>query len=163
MLEYISKKYIDNNRNISYVFQDDRLIPWKTIYENLCLVSKDRYDSKTIKSKINSSLEDVGLLEYSAYYPSQLSGGMKQRVNIARAMLINFDIIIMDEPFKSIHGENKSKIINKMKNIFEEFNATVIFVSHYEEEIHRLADKVIRLAGEPIRIVEEYYVNKIDI
>lgn len=85
---------------------------------------------------------------------------MNQRVNIARALVIPSNIIIMDEPFKSIDKDNKVKIINRMKNIFKESNVTVIFVTHYEEEIFLLSDKVIKLGGEPIQIIEEYYVDK---
>ncbi|WP_354093308.1 ATP-binding cassette domain-containing protein [Clostridium gasigenes] len=160
LLNYISNKCLEENKNISYVFQEDRLIPWQTVYENLELVCKRYYEDKDISNKVNNGLKEVGLLDYARYYPNQLSGGMNQRVNIARALAIPSNIIIMDEPFKSIDKNNKIEIINKMKNIFKESNATVIFVTHYEEENFLLSDKVIRLGGEPIQIIEEYYVDK---
>lgn len=147
------------NKNISYIFQEDRLIPWETVYDNLELISKRYYNNEDMTREIKSILNEVGLLEYSLYYPNQLSGGMNQRVNIARGLLIHSNIILMDEPFKSIDKENKIKIITYMKNRFNKYNVTVIFVTHNEEEILLLADKVIKLSGEPIEIIEEYYID----
>lgn len=112
-----------------------------------------------MSKEINNILKEVGLLEYALYYPSQLSGGMNQRVNIARALLIHSNIVIMDEPFKSIDKENKIKIVTYMKNRFNKYNVTVIFVTHNEEEILMLADKVIKLSGEPVEIIEEYSID----
>ena len=123
------------------------------------LISKRYYNKKDINKEINNILNEVGLLEYALYYPNQLSGGMNQRVNIARALLIQFNIMIMDEPFKSIDRDNKVKIIANMKNRFNKSNVTVIFVTHNDEETSVLADKVIRLDGEPVNVVEEYYVD----
>jgi NitT/TauT family transport system ATP-binding protein len=89
-------------KDISYIFQEDRLIEWLTVKENLELTLKKYYDSSIIEEKIHKLLELVGISDIKDKYPNSLSGGMKQRVNIARAFGKPSKIILMDEPFKSL-------------------------------------------------------------
>lgn len=102
LLNNIAEILLKENRKISYVFQSDSLIPWRNIYNNLKIVIKKYLRGKELESEIDTILELVGLSEFKYYYPHELSGGMKQRVNLARALIGGPEIILMDEPFKSL-------------------------------------------------------------
>nr|WP_279221621.1 ATP-binding cassette domain-containing protein [Clostridium septicum] len=98
----------------------------------------------------------MGLEESKKLYPNELSGGMKQKINIARALISKSKFLIMDEPFKSIDIKSKIKIINIIKEKIRKEKLTVIFVSHDKEEIDLLGEKIFILDGQPIKIIEEY-------
>lgn len=89
-------------QDMSFVFQEDRLIPWLTVYDNMKFVLKGKYPNDKLKEIISDYLLLVGMEDYHGFYPSDLSGGMKQRASIARALAYDGEIIIMDEPFKSL-------------------------------------------------------------
>lgn len=154
LLNYISNELLEKGISISYIFQNDNLIPWKNIYSNLKLIGKNHFKKNVIDKEIDRILEYVGLKDFKYYYPSELSGGMKQRVNIARALLGNFDVIIMDEPFKSLDIQCKSNIINIIKKLNVEKRITIIMVTHDKEEILSLADNLFLVGNRPVRIIE---------
>lgn len=137
---------------VSYIFQDDRLIDWLTVSENIVLVVKKLYNKKTSEELCDKYLDLVGIKEYKNYYPQMLSGGLRQRVNIARAFIYTSKIIIMDEPFKSIDVINKEIIMNNFKQILEREERTVLFVTHDIEEAILLSDKIYVLGNSPIEI-----------
>ena len=87
-------------KTFSYIFQEDRLLPWSTVKENIKFVLESRYDDNEAERIANQYMDMVGLREYAHYYPRQLSGGMKQRVAIARAFAYPADILLMDEPLR---------------------------------------------------------------
>ncbi|MBQ6630778.1 MAG: ABC transporter ATP-binding protein [Romboutsia sp.] len=140
------------NLGISYIFQDDRLIDWLTVEENIKLVVKKYYKEKEIDELCKKYLKLVDIYEYKDYYPQMLSGGIRQRVNIARAFIYPSKIIIMDEPFKSIDVKNKLMIMEKFKNILKKDNRTVLFVTHDIDEALYLGDKVFVLGDRPLKI-----------
>ena len=140
------------NYGISYIFQEDRLIDWLTVEENISLVVKRIYDKKKIKKLCDKYLDLVGIKEYKNYYPQMLSGGLRQRVNIARAFIYASKIIIMDEPFKSIDVINKEIIMNNFKKILEKEKRTVLFVTHDIDEAILLSDKIYVLGNSPVEI-----------
>lgn len=137
---------------ISYIFQDDRLIDWITVGENIKIVVKKYYNNKELEKLIDKYLELVGIKEYKNYYPQMLSGGIRQRVNIARALIYPSKIIIMDEPFKSIDIKNKKEIIDRFKEILKEDKRTVLFVTHDIEEALDLSDYIFVLGDSPVNI-----------
>ena len=141
-----------NTCDISYVFQEDRLIDWLTVEENISLVVKRIYDKKKIKKLCDKYLDLVGIKEYKNYYPQMLSGGLRQRVNIARSFIYPSKIIIMDEPFKSIDVVNKEIIMNNFKKILEKEKRTVLFVTHDIDEAILLSDKIYVLGNSPVEI-----------
>ena len=120
------------DRKISYLFQEPRLLPWKTVYGNIEFVLQGLQMSDR-ESIIKKYLELVGLWEFRGYYPKELSGGMKQRVSMARAFAYQSDILLMDEPFKSLDHEMKINLINSFKTLWKANKPTVIFVTHDEE------------------------------
>lgn len=140
------------NYGVSYIFQEDRLIDWLTVEENISLVVKRIYDKKKIKKLCDKYLDLVGIKEYKNYYPQMLSGGLRQRVNIARSFIYPSKIIIMDEPFKSIDVINKEIIMNNFKKILEKEKRTVLFVTHDIDEAILLSDKIYVLGNSPVEI-----------
>lgn len=155
LLNYISEELLKEDRRISYVFQNDSLIPWKNIYNNLKIVVKKHLKGKELDSELDTILGLVGLNEFKYYYPYQLSGGMKQRVNLARALIGEPEIILMDEPFKSLDIKCKKDIINIVKELNLEKKITIILVTHDKEEILNLADTVFLLGERPVKILDE--------
>ena len=140
------------NVGISYIFQDDRLIDWLTVEDNIKLVIKKYYNEKEINELCDKYLKLVGIYEYKNYYPQRLSGGIRQRVNIARAFIYPSKIIIMDEPFKSIDIKNKMIIMDNFKEILAKDNRTVLFVTHDIEEAIYLGDTGFVLGDRPVKI-----------
>lgn len=141
-----------DEQGISYIFQDDRLIDWLTVEDNIKLVVKKHYKENDADKLCEKYLKLVGISEYNKHYPQMLSGGIRQRVNIARAFIYPSKIVIMDEPFKSIDIKNKYIIMEKFKEILKKENRTVLFVTHDIEEALFLGEKIFILGGKPIKI-----------
>ena len=154
LLNYIANELLQKGIKVSYIFQNDNLIPWKNVYSNLKLIAKNNIKEDQVEIEIDKILEEVGLKEFKYYYPNELSGGMKQRVNIARALLGTFDVILMDEPFKSLDIKCKSNIISIIKDLNIKKGITIIMVTHDKEEILNLADNLFLLGNRPVQILE---------
>ena len=147
-------KGIDSDK-LSFVFQEDRLIDWITVEENIKLILRKDY-TKTQADKICSKyLELVDVVDYKDYYPQKLSGGMRQRVNIARAFAKQSEIIIMDEPFKSIDIKNKNDIMKLLKEIIQNENRTVLLVTHDIEEALYFDGNIFILGDTPLILRKE--------
>lgn len=153
LLNYISEKLYYENKRIAYVFQEDNLIPWKNIYVNLKIVAKKYFEKSILEKEINNALVKVRLEKYKYFYPRELSGGMRQRINFARALIGNPEVILMDEPFKSLDIKSKNNIIELIKNL-KNTDITIILVTHDINEILMLADVVYYLGGRPVEIIE---------
>lgn len=137
---------------ISYIFQEDRLIEWLTIKENLDLALKKYYDKFVIDKKINELLELVGIYNIKNKYPNALSGGMRQRVNIARAFGKPSKVILMDEPFKSLDYKLKYTIIDEFKNLLTKEKRMVILVTHDLDEAIYFQGNIIVFNNKPVEI-----------
>lgn len=154
LLNYISQKYCFENKKIAFVFQNDNLIPWQNIYVNLKIIAKQYFDKEKIEEEIDKILKDIGLIEFKNSYPNELSGGMRQRINFARALIGSPDIILMDEPFKSLDIKSKHEMINLVMELRKKSIVTIILVTHSIDEIIKLSDIVYLLGGRPVRILE---------
>ena len=154
LLNYISQKYCFENKKIAFVFQKDNLIPWENIYVNLKIIAKQYFDKEKIEKEIDKILKDIGLIEFKNSYPNELSGGMRQRINFARALIGSPDIILMDEPFKSLDIKSKHEMINLVMELRKKSIVTIILVTHSIDEIIKLSDIVYLLGGRPVRILE---------
>ena len=153
LLNYISEKLYYENKRIAYVFQEDNLIPWKNIYVNLKIVAKKYFEKSILEKEINNALVKVRLEKYKYFYPRELSGGMRQRINFARALIGNPEVILMDEPFKSLDIKSKNNMIELIKKL-KNTDITIILVTHDINEILMLADVVYYLGGRPVEIIE---------
>ena len=154
LLNYISQKYCFENKKIAFVFQNDNLIPWENIYVNLKIIAKQYFDKEKIEKEIDKILKDIGLIEFKNSYPNELNGGMRQRINFARALIGSPDIILMDEPFKSLDIKSKHEMINLVMELRKKSIVTIILVTHSIDEIIKLSDIVYLLGGRPVRILE---------
>ncbi|MBD7913717.1 ABC transporter ATP-binding protein [Clostridium sp. Sa3CUN1] len=158
LIKYIKDQLLLKGEKVSVVYQESRLIPWKNVYRNLELVIKNKYKKEDRNKYIEEVLRNMNLNGIESLFPHELSGGMKQRINIARAILFDGDIFIMDEPFKGLDKYNKEKIIYFLKDYFKKKQKTVIIISHDINEVREFADKYILIKDNPV-IKEVVYIN----
>jgi NitT/TauT family transport system ATP-binding protein len=128
---------------LGYVFQDPRLLPWRTVLQNMLYVQND--DSKTTRDRVLTYLDMVGLRKNAESYPSQLSGGMQQRVGIARAFAVEPDLLLMDEPFSHLDAITARSLRENLQDIWSQTRKTVLFVTHDVLEAVQLSDRIIML------------------
>ena len=152
---------INNTKRVGYVFQEPRLLPWKTTLDNVLLpltisgVEKNKAEEKALHY-----LEKMGLSGFETYYPSQLSGGMLQRVSLARAFALEPDLLLLDEPFSALDLRLKSVLETMLKELLEENPIPVLYVSHSPEEVVQFANRIFMmfLGG----VIEELPVDEDD-
>lgn len=137
---------------ISYLFQEPRLLPWKTVRENIDFVLKDKLVRVEREQAIDRYLEMVELSEFASYYPAKLSGGMKQRVSIARAFAYPADILLMDEPFKGLDTQLKMSLIKSFIKLWILDRRSVFFVTHDIQEAVLIGHVVYVLTDRPAQV-----------
>ena len=142
----------------SYIFQEARLLPWMTVRNNLRFVLDDGRDSDA-HQRIERWLERVGLAGYGDYYPGQLSVGMQQRVSVARALILEPELLLMDEPFSSLDELTALRMRMELLDLWDQARPTVVFVTHNPMEAVYLADRVVIMTTGPGRISHELLVN----
>ncbi|MDO5695816.1 MAG: ABC transporter ATP-binding protein [Eubacteriales bacterium] len=136
---------------IGYVFQEDRLLPWLTLFENIRLVDDTRPDEQ-----IYRCLRNVSLNGYENMKPRQMSGGMRQRGAIARALFYGGHLLFLDEPFKSLDEKLRYDMLHLVRRLREQENLSVLFVTHDMDEALCVADRVLILSGQPAGISGTY-------
>lgn len=142
---------------IAMVFQRMALLPWKTALQNTEMAPKYRGVSKSKRRETSKAfLKLVGLEGFENSYPRQLSGGMKQRVGIARAYNANPEILLMDEPFGSLDAQTRYQMQEEILRIWEEDRRTVLFVTNNIEEALYLGDRIVLLSRRPAKVKEVY-------
>jgi NitT/TauT family transport system ATP-binding protein len=129
---------------IGYVFQDPRLLPWRTVLDNMIYVHDDG-DRKTRRERCMRFLEMVDLAHAADKYPAQLSGGMRQRIGIARALSIQPDLLLMDEPFSHLDAITARSLRTELQQLWQDSGATVLFVTHDVNEAVQLSDRILMM------------------
>ena len=146
------------------VFQDyNQLFPWKTVLKNVQYPMKINglRDKKELRERAEAKLKMVSLQDYADYYPHQLSGGMKQRVAIARGLVMNPRILLMDEPFAALDAMTRNRLQAELRNIKEKENLTVIFITHNIQESIVLGDRIIMMdRGGKIKLEKQNTIPK---
>jgi NitT/TauT family transport system ATP-binding protein len=141
------------------VFQDACLLPWRNVLDNVTYGLELAHRPKKDRDKIGRDLIDLtGLTGFETYYPRQLSGGMQQRVNIARALAADPEVLLLDEPFSGLDAQTRETMQGELLKIWDERKKTAIFVTHQIDEAVYLADRVIAFSARPARIVAEWKV-----
>ena len=156
--------FVNNGKNqarplIGYVFQSPRLLPWKTIGENITLALKGAGVARdSWRSRVEHYLKLVGLEEYANQFPLYLSGGQRQRVGLARALAVESDLVLMDEPFASVDELTARQLRETTRGLCEQLHRTVLFVTHNLAEAAYMSDYVVTLTRRPARL-DEYVTN----
>ena len=146
--------------NIGLVFQKYALFPWKTVMGNVEMSPKLKgVDKATRQANAQEYIDLVGLHGFEKHLPKQLSGGMKQRVGIARAYATEADIMLMDEPFDALDAQTRYYMEDAIINIWEKNKRTIVFVTNNVEEAIYLGDRIILLSSRPATIKKEYKVD----
>ena len=146
---------------VSLVFQDytSSLLPWRTVAKNVALPLEGRLPAAERRSRVSEALELVGLADRADAQPFELSGGMQQRVQLARALASRPAALLMDEPFGALDALTKADLEDQLLQIFAATGTTVVFVTHDIDEAVYLSDRVLVLDGAPARIVEDIPVS----
>jgi len=143
----------------SYVFQEPRLLKWYSAYENIDFVLKDVYEPDKRAEIISSYLKMVDLSQYKNYKIDALSGGMAQRVSLARAFAYPSHILIMDEPFKGLDIKLKGDMISLFIKMWNQSQRTVIFITHDVDEAVNLSHVIYILKNRPLDVVDKLIVD----
>lgn len=145
----------------AYVFQEDRLIPDKTVYDNIDFVMQTE-DADERKKRIKNALSVTELLSEAFRYPSELSGGQRKRVSLARAFASGRDLMLLDEPLSSLDIGLKFRIFDVMKKVFKSDSKTVIMVTHDVDEALTLADEIVIIEKGGVAYRKEFSTDLFD-
>ncbi len=147
-------------REVGFVFQDPNLMPWRTVRQNILLpLELRRMSNDTALQKADEMIDLVGLRGFETYYPRDLSGGMAQRVALARVLIYEPDILLLDEPFSALDAITRQRMCGELLNIWQEKRKTMIMVTHSISDAVFLADKVLVMSPRPGKILAQIDIN----
>jgi NitT/TauT family transport system ATP-binding protein len=148
---YEGKPFSSPPKGVVTVFQDygNALLPWRTVRANVALGIEQALSGAALNERIDTALTMVGLKSAELEYPSKLSGGMQQRLQIARALALQPKVLLMDEPFGALDAMTKAKLQDELRNIQVTTGATIVFITHDVDEAVYLGDRIVLLAGPP--------------
>ena len=142
------------------VFQEFALFPWKTVAGNVAWgLEAQGFPRDKIEETVRSYLDMIGLSEFRNHYPAELSGGMKQRVALARVLAFNPEVLLMDEPFGALDAQTRESMQEELTRLWERTGKTIVFVTHDIDEAVYLGDRVVVLTARPGRIREEVKID----
>ena len=139
---------------ITLIQQNPSLMPWLNVYNNITLANSN--NKKTNYKNVDKLIKDIGLSEFSSYFPHKLSGGLLQRVAIARALLFYPSLLLLDEPFAALDNLSREIISTELVSIIKKKSLTVLMVTHSIEEAALLSDEVLVTGIEPLRVIKKF-------
>ncbi|MBM6592983.1 ABC transporter ATP-binding protein [Microvirga pudoricolor] len=149
-----------DRRPVAFVFQDSRLLPWRRVMSNAAFGLEHRHTPRAERhAKAKAALDFVGLGHLAQRWPHELSGGQRQRVSLARALAVEPEVLLMDEPFSALDAITRESLQDELVRIWQATGKTILFVTHDIDEAAYLADRVIVLSGSPGRIVAEHRIE----
>jgi NitT/TauT family transport system ATP-binding protein len=147
-------------KSFGFVFQDSHLLPWRTLEENIRLPLEFQKISRAeAQSRITEVIQLIGLEDFRRARPSQLSGGMKMRASLARALVTNPQILLLDEPFAAVDEILRDRLDQELRRIWKTLGITVIFVTHSVSEAVFVSNRLIALSPRPGRIVKDEMID----
>jgi len=150
---------IQRNGIIRTVYQQDGLFPWLTVSENILMGLRKTADDNQQKKELGELIELIHLEGFEDHYPHQLSGGMRQRVELARVLSGESDILLMDEPFSALDYQTRLRMRQELVRLLKQRPRTVVFVTHDIEEAAQLADRVLVLSNRPATVCRELQIE----
>ena len=151
---------VDSLNPFTYIFQDFALLPWRTVEGNVALPLEHHALSASERARrVDDALERTGLSEFRRAYPKQLSGGMRQRVGIARALVVRPAILLMDEPLSALDAQTRELLMEDFLALWLRLRVTAVYVTHNLGEALRLADRVAILSRRPGRLRESVAID----
>lgn len=145
---------------IGIVFQDSRLLPWLSVKDNIRFAIKSPRTNNVSDNKIDELISLVGLNDFEAAWPKQLSGGMAQRVSLARALVNTPDLLLMDEPFGALDDFTRKKLQSEFSNILSKNKTSVLMVTHNIDEALFLSKRILVLSEKPSHVLKEFSVHE---
>jgi len=159
-VQYLGNPVVGPARGIAMVFQSFALFPWLTVFENVALgLEAQNLPRAEIRKRSLAAIDLIGLDGFESAYPRELSGGMRQRVGFARALVVHPNILLMDEPFSALDVQTRNLMENELLELWREHRKTVVFVTHDLEEAIALADRIVVMTANPGRVKREYRVD----
>ncbi|MDQ0415116.1 ABC transporter ATP-binding protein [Mesobacillus stamsii] len=156
----VSGKRIEKSgKDRGMVFQQAALFPWLNVLENVIFPLKKEMPKKQAEEQAKKYLQMVQLSNYLSHYPHELSGGMQQRVAISRALAMNPDILLMDEPFGALDEQTRSRLHDQLETIWSETQKTILFVTHSISESIKLSDRIVVMGIKPGVILKDIKVD----
>jgi NitT/TauT family transport system ATP-binding protein len=142
------------------VFQEDALFPWLTVAENIAFgLCGKKWTKGQVREKVDRFLSLVGLSEFRNYLPREISGGMKQRVALARVLILQPEVLLMDEPFAALDAQTREEMQTLLLSLMDRLSHTILFVTHDVSEAVTLADRVLILDKDPGRVRDDIRVD----
>ncbi len=150
----------DSESRIGFVFQEPTLMPWTSVFNNVLLPLKLKgVATEKARARVVAALDRVGLKEFGRAYPRELSGGMRMRVSIARALVTEPALLLMDEPFAALDEITRFKLNNDLLQVWQALSTTVVFVTHSVFESVYLSSRIVVMAARPGRVFTELKIN----
>jgi NitT/TauT family transport system ATP-binding protein len=159
-IEWTAAAKTEDENRLGFVFQEPTLMPWANVSNNVLLPLKLKgLESEQASKRVAAALDRVGLPKFAAAYPRELSGGMRMRVSIARALVTEPELLLMDEPFAALDEITRFKLNNDLLQVWQALRTTVVFVTHSVFESVYLSSRIVVMAARPGRVFTELAID----
>jgi len=145
---------------LTYVFQDFSLLPWRSVQANVALVLENRLDNDALAERVRDVLALTGLADFADAWPRELSGGMRQRVGIARALAVRPACLLMDEPLSALDAQTRDLLLDEFVTLIDRARTTTIYVTHNLPEAVRLGQQIVVLSRRPGQVREIFRIDR---